>query len=801
MSMNAGEVMELVCDDTHRLVTMADQFLPNLVRQTAKVIVYITWLLYFVGWNFVPGLGVFTILALFRLCMTKIDINYRKKASQLSEKRLGYLREVLTIIHSVKLNCLEHVYEGKIQRTRWQEIKYKAKRWIILSASFSFTSCGQHLSTFVIVLVLIYTDRSMLTFDNLFTIMVLSVGIGEIICMKLPISIHFSTDIITGLTRIQRFLESCDATHDTINEFPPTKGKVSEIDEKSSDDKKSSEVVRETPYVCLDNVFCKLLTSNASYAQTEDVTLLNDISITISSKKLVIITGSVGSGKSSLLSSILHGELHIAKGSIKHFGNIAYVSDTPWVFPGTIRENILFGLAYDEEWYSNTIKACQLERDFKRFPDQDLSHIGEHGATLSGGQRTRIALARAVYSRADIYLLDDPFSSLDAKVAENVFNNVFKGLLSERIVFAVTLNPRYLAQADYIVKLTKADFFGFPLQNIRPCSLVRSKPAQADYIVKLTKGSPKGQNELPLQVQGCVQSRATHPLFPSLKLAVWTISAEQFSKASSRQPHKPVSSSTLSRWVTRPSLPISLLCVKRVWSSLREQWKNVDAFTLFIDHCCWTRSHVSLVVTILIVILSKLSIFLVPIRANYRVHNKMVTCLLQAPSHFYAVNSAGRILNRFSQDINNLDDLLPFNLVYFFQCAAPGLGAIVLCFLSSVYLIPVCFVVLGLCFGISKFFFSSAMDIKRLMSESGSPLYSHFSNTMEGVRTIRVHKRQQSFIESAYRHIDHQHEAMFAYYTAARWFGITLDLVLGMFCVLVGLFELYTVKDSSTAVS
>ncbi|CAB4013836.1 retrotransposon-like family member retr-1, partial [Paramuricea clavata] len=160
---------------------------------------------------------------------------------------------------------------------------------------------------------------------------------------------------------------------------------------------------------------------------------------------------------------------------------------------------------------------------------------------------------------------------------------------------------------------------------------------------------------------------------------------------------------------------------------------------------------VSLLATILIVILSRLCIFLVPIRANYRVHNKMVTCLLQAPSHFYAVNSAGRILNRFSQDINNLDDLLPFNLVYFFQCVAPGLGAIVLCFLSSVYLIPVCFVVLGLCFGISKFFFSSAMDIKRLMSESGSPLYSHFSNTMEGVRTIRVHKRQQSFIESAYR--------------------------------------------------
>lgn len=306
-------------------------------------------------------------------------------------------------------------------------------------------------------MVLIYTDRSMLTFNNLFTIMVLSVGVGEIICMKLPISIHFSTDIITGLVRIQRFLESCDAIDDTINELPLSTNnkRMSEDDEKLSAEKRSSKLVSQTHYVCLDNVVSKLLTPSDSNSQIKDVTLLSDISIKIFSKKLVIITGAVGSGKSSLLSSILHGELFIAEGSITHSGNIAYVSDTPWVFPGTVRENILFGLAYDEEWYSQTIKACQLERDFKRFPDQDLSYIGEHGATLSGGQRTRIALARAVYSRADIYLLDDPFSSLDAKVAENIFNNVFKGLLSERIVFVITLNSRYLAQADHIVKLKK----------------------------------------------------------------------------------------------------------------------------------------------------------------------------------------------------------------------------------------------------------------------------------------------------------------------------------------------------------
>lgn len=137
----------------------------------------------------------------------------------------------------------------------------------------------------------------------------------------------------------------------------------------------------------------------------------------------------------------------------RHSGKIAYVSDKPWVFPSTIRENILFGLPYNEHWYIQTVKACQLEKDFKAFPRQDLSLIGENGASVSGGQRTRIALARAVYSQADIYLLDDPLSSLDAKVAKNVFEHCLKNLLSDRIVVLTTHADRFIKEADKILKL------------------------------------------------------------------------------------------------------------------------------------------------------------------------------------------------------------------------------------------------------------------------------------------------------------------------------------------------------------
>ena len=333
-----------------------------------------------------------------------------------------------------------------------EEIKFKAKRWIILSISFSLTTCGKYISTFVTVMILISTDSSELTFQNLFAIMLLLLSISDAIFCDIPIAIHFCTDIMTGLTRIQHFLERDDFMEVTINgsKFSGSEHSV-ELIEKSTEE---MDLPRSyTPYVWLENASCTTFPLDVSDLQENGVPLLKDISFKISSKGLVIITGSIGSGKSSLLASILNKELHITKGRVKHLGNIAYVSDTPWVFPGTIRENILFGSAYDEKWYLETVRACQLEEDFKRFPEQDLSRIGEHGATLSGGQRTRLAMTRAVYSRADIYLMDDPLSSLDAKVSENIFRKVFKGMLSDRIVLLV--GHRYLNEADYIIKLNK----------------------------------------------------------------------------------------------------------------------------------------------------------------------------------------------------------------------------------------------------------------------------------------------------------------------------------------------------------
>ncbi|XP_018534346.1 ATP-binding cassette sub-family C member 4 isoform X2 [Lates calcarifer] len=154
-----------------------------------------------------------------------------------------------------------------------------------------------------------------------------------------------------------------------------------------------------------------------------DAPSLEKVSVTVKSQQLLTVIGPVGAGKSSLLSAIL-GELPCDTGTMKVKGQLTYASQQPWVFPGTIRSNILFGRELNLQRYERVIRACALKKDLELLPYGDLTLIGDRGATLSGGQKARLNLARAVYQEADIYLLDDPLSAVDAEVGKHLFEQV-----------------------------------------------------------------------------------------------------------------------------------------------------------------------------------------------------------------------------------------------------------------------------------------------------------------------------------------------------------------------------------------
>ena len=198
--------------------------------------------------------------------------------------------------------------------------------------------------------------------------------------------------------------------------------------------------LKEPSILCVSN-----LTNRNIGRQNEFI--LQDIEFSTAPRSLTVITGPVGSGKSTLLSAIA-GEISEVSGTITFQGSFVYVPQTAWIFSGTIRENILFGQPHDETKYNRVIEACALTEDIQRFPDCDQTVVGVRGEVLSGGQKARISLARAVYADADFYLLDDPLSAVDFKVGQHIFKTCINDLLGEKMRVLTSHQEQHMKEAD-----------------------------------------------------------------------------------------------------------------------------------------------------------------------------------------------------------------------------------------------------------------------------------------------------------------------------------------------------------------
>ena len=191
----------------------------------------------------------------------------------------------------------------------------------------------------------------------------------------------------------------------------------------------------------------------------DDELVLQDINFTVENGNLTVITGPVGSGKSTLLSAIA-GEIPDQNWAITYNGTVVYVPQIPWIFSGTIRENVLFGEQYEEAKYNRVIEACALTQDVEKFPDCDQTIVGERGVVLSGGQRARVSLARAVYAEGELYLLDDPLSAVDFKVAQHIYRECIKGLLGQKTRLITSHQERVMREADDVIPLYKGRMMG-----------------------------------------------------------------------------------------------------------------------------------------------------------------------------------------------------------------------------------------------------------------------------------------------------------------------------------------------------
>uniref|UniRef100_A0A8K9X2T2 Cystic fibrosis transmembrane conductance regulator n=1 Tax=Oncorhynchus mykiss TaxID=8022 RepID=A0A8K9X2T2_ONCMY len=385
------------------------------------------------------ALAALTLLGIIQACLSQKMGPHRQKRAGLISRRLALTSEIVENIHSVKAYGWEEVMETIIKNIRQDEMTLTRKIGSLryfYSASYFFSAILVIVSAIGIILRSIFTTASYL--------MVLRMTLTR----QLPGSIQMWYDTLALVTKIEEYL--CKEEYKVL-EYNLTTTEVELVNVTASWDEGIGEL------------FEKIKQENKSNGHPNgDVGLfftnlyvtpvLKNISLYLEKGQMLAVAGSTGSGKSSLLMMIL-GELVPSEGKIKHSGRISFSPQTSWIMPGTIRDNILFGLTYDEFRYTSVIKACQLEEDLALLPEKDKTPLMEGGVTLSGGQRARIGLARAVYKDADLYLLDSPFTHLDIVTEKEIFERCLCKLMSSKTRIVVTSKLDHLKRADKILLL------------------------------------------------------------------------------------------------------------------------------------------------------------------------------------------------------------------------------------------------------------------------------------------------------------------------------------------------------------
>lgn len=398
---------------------------------------------------------------------------------------------------------------------------------------------------------------------------------------------------------------------------------------------------------------------------------LRDFNLKIESGNLHAIIGSVGSGKSSLLQAIL-GELEIDDGELEVNGTLSYANQENFIFEGSIKSNVLFTETFDEQRYNDVISVCGLKKDLELFEHGDETLVGEKGISLSGGQKARINLARAVYKQADIYLLDDPLSAVDSHVGKNIFKECIVKFLNNKTVLLVTHQIQHLNKVENIIVLENGKILARgSFEDIKKLELPILMPLENSQHEKTPTTDEKIDNIVPNddaleyeeqegekegQEVGSVSASIYKKYFSAVKslpLVIFVLAL--------RVGNQSVASFIdffVAQWVNWEES----LTTQRIAANLTETFSANDDDTRqsFINYYI-----LIIVIFIVSIIIAEFSFFYALIRASKYLHDMMFQGISKTYMRFFNQNPSGRILNRFSKDIGSIDTQLPNTM---FEC-------------------------------------------------------------------------------------------------------------------------------------
>ena len=502
---------------------------------------------------------------------------------------------------------------------------------------------------------------------------------------------------------------------------------------------------------------------------------------------IICVVGKVGSGKSSFLSAIL-GNFNAVNGDNIHqptsfgvFGSVAYCAQNPWIMNASVKENILFGYEYDEDFYQRTIEACELLPDLEILPDGDDTQVGEKGVSLSGGQKARLALARAVYARADVYLLDDVLSAVDAHVGQKITDQVLSkstGLLSGKTVILATNSIPVLDLADHIYLLEHGTIVehGTVFQvygKEENCTKLY------ELVTKLDSGSESGTPSIRPQ-SGQVTTTERPKKYEKAKIAEFSwnslekllpnIRTAQLKEDSAKGA---VKWGVYLKYARACSVPGSITAIVFValttlaevagtywlkyWAELGSENSSREAVWKFIA----IYAAIGISRSILGVIKGTMIQVILALRASRVTHDRMAARVLRAPMLFFERTPLGRIMNRFTSDINKVDDVLAGVFDLLFTSFATTLITLLIVGLAIPPFTIMIFV-LSFVYGYyQRYYISISRELKRLISVSRSPIYAHLQESLNGVDTLRAFDQMDRFCYINRSNIDVNTKSLF----------------------------------------
>ncbi|KAG2035311.1 P-loop containing nucleoside triphosphate hydrolase protein [Suillus americanus] len=787
----SGDIVNLMSVDASRLQDLCTYGLIAISGPFQITLAFVS-LYNLLGWSAFVGVAIMIFSIPLNTTIARMLKKMQEQQMKNRDKRTRLMSELLANIKSIKLYAWEYAFIRRVLHVR-NDLELKMLKKIGIVTALNTTLWGGiplivAFSSFATASV--FSSRP-LTADVIFP------AISLFMLLQFPLAMfsQVTSNIIEALVSVKRLSDFLHA--EELQQNALVKAQKDSL-----------------------NVGDEVLSIKGSEFQwnKQDISAaLEDINLTVHKGELVGVLGRVGSGKSSLLSAII-GDMRKTEGEVALFGNVAYAAQNPWILSATVRDNILFSHEYDEVFYNLVIEACALKPDLELLPQGDLTEVGEKGmqmiSQLSGGQRARVALARAIYARADLVLLDDVLAAVDSHVARHVFDHVIgpQGLLATKARILVTNSVSFLKYFDQLVYLRRGiilesgsynELMSNPDSEVR--KLVHGHSASGSSSGMATPGrssgmatptTSDGDGDMQATLVGELESVSEKVLRKgSFKKAVLAAppklrdaSSDGITKEHSEQGRvkMEVYSQYLHAASTKGFLFFVLATVLQqavsvVSTVMLKLWgehnREMGANAGLTDKYFLGYGFFILVAIFLNTCAALLIWVFCSLRSSKHLHDSMLHSVMRAPLSFFETTPTGRILNLFSRDTYVVDQILARVIQNMIRTSA-GCASIILVIGFSFPPFLIAVVPLAWFYSrITKYYLATSRELKRLDAVSRSPIFAWFSESLAGLSTIRAYDQQSVFIANNARRIDRNQLCYLPSTAVNRWLAIRLEFV------------------------